>query len=252
MAAQFNSFNNTLKTDNWLPADGKYQKRSTNIQTNYYDWAAHCFYENRDYYIIYQEIIIPNSNLWSQNVRETIKSLGFNVYRTKDFWMSKLWSNSKITNHNNSVLPIDKHAISKYSPETVNNATTYTSGIDVSIGGEVGYMSGTAYAKIGGGVTFQNSRAWSVQDVQVLAKVMDDMYSKNAKWEWITNTKPTYKSSTVSINDPAKLAITTAKFGATWVWIVDNPGKNDRHWLNFTVGGEYGSSHFQIIIMPET
>jgi len=252
MSAQFVTFNDVIKTDNWKTADGRNPKRSTNLQTNYYVWAAYSFDEDRDYYIIEQEIIIPNSNLWDSKVRETIYNLGFNVYRTKDYWMSKIWTNNEIQNANTGVYPFSDLAISQYSPETVNNATSYTSGISVEIGGEVGYMSGAAYAKVGAGVTFQNSKSWTVSDVKVLAKVMDKSYTKNAKWEWETTKKPSYQSSKVSINDPADLAINTARFGTTWLWIVDKPKKDDKYKLNLTVGGEHGSSHFQIIIFPET
>jgi hypothetical protein len=238
-AAQLVSFVDTINTEKWSLRDGTTQKNTTRIQTNYYVWSVYSYDNNKDYYFIEQEIIIPNGNLWHGKR----KKLNGWYYRSKDFWMDKLYTNNIITDSNKKVLD-GNLIISKYSPETVNDSTSYTSGVAWNIGAKVGVASdGKAGFELSGGVTFSNSHTWTVQDIGVTAKVMSDITTKNASWQWDTQKRAKYLAS-VDISDPANLAISTARFGATWIWVVNNPGKKDSYTLKSTIGGAHVSTSF--------
>jgi hypothetical protein len=239
ISAQVVSFNDIINTDGWVCTDGTRLKRTTLVQTVYYIYAVYSFEQNKDYYIIDQEITLPNGNLWSKKVRER-KYDGRN-YQSKDFYLSWLrtenWLETKRGNYLNDVV------ISQYSPETVNKQTTYTSSISGNIGGTVGYMGGPT-ATVDGGISYSISKTRNVEDINVKNYVLSNILAKDASWEWTTMKKAVQNMWANDIEDPAELATTTAKFCTSWLWIVNKPEKTDEYLMNMKVIPKYSSFSF--------
>jgi hypothetical protein len=236
ISAQVVCFNDVINTDNWECVDGTKLNRFTLIQTMYYVYGVYSFDQNKDYYIMEQEITIPSSNLWSDKVRE--KKYNKHNYKSKDFYLSWLRTENRLTKNGNYLN--DAIAVSQYSPETVNGQITYTAGISGNIGGTIGYMGG-ATATVDGGISYSISKTWTVQDINVKNYVLSDIAAKDASWEWTTMKVAKQNFWLTDIEDPADLATTTAKFSTTWLWIVDKPGKTDEYKINMKVRPKYTS-----------
>ena len=232
-SAQIVWFNDNINTNGLECKDGTKLERSTTIQTIYYIYGVYSFDQNKDYYIIEQEISLPSGNLWSSKMRE--KKYNGHNYKSKDFYLSWLRTENWLTKGSSYLNNI---AVSQYSPETVNNQTTYTAGISGNIGGTVGYMGG-ATATVSGGVSYSTSKTWSVQDINVKNYVMSNPSAKDASWEWTTMKKAESNFWMTDIDNPADLATTTARFSTSWLWIVDKPGKSDEYKINIKVRPQY-------------
>jgi hypothetical protein len=251
--AQIQSFNFELRTNEWdAPENGPQRDWKTNVVVNYKVYAAYSFDTKKDYYVITQEIIIPNSNLWSDNLVKWWN--GAWQYYGKRYWMERLNTNNTICALKNvganNPLGVDKLIITDYSPGTANGITTHTTSNNGRISGRVGFNNNRdgSGMSVSNGVTFGSSTSWATQDIQTLAKVNTAHNTYNAGWEWVTQKKPatTGSGNGKTISRPAELAVTTAKMVTTWVWIVDNPWKDDKFVLEFDLGGRHGFSHYQL------
>ena len=252
-AFQHETFNFTLKTDNWYLGHGDPQNRTSQVQVAYKIQSAHQHPtspggDSFDWYVVQQEITISNGPLWVNTLRKY--SNFWATTHMKDFWLRDVTMNNRIyrrptlASPDYREVPIDRLDLHAYSPQTVNGVTSYTSGVSGNIGGNVGYNSATGFGvNSSGGVSFSNSSTSQISDFALWAYALDSSTTKNAKWFWQAQSKPTYNIA-VNINPPAPLSISTFTVTTSWVWVVRNPDIFSPYRLRFDLSGKHGHSYF--------
>ena len=223
--------------------------RKTKIATNYYIYSIYDFDNDRDFYIIEMETNIPNSNMWNPQKR-TQWDGAIDKYEFQEFWMRSLEVNhtlSKLNGNNLESLPYNKLVMGPSSPATMNNQTTYSTSVGYSINAQIGYMSGGGTATINPGFSYSKSEAYTCKEFDVVSLINSNMNTPNASWRWKTERLLEYKKDswgiyTCYLTPPPALSINTAKFGAIWIYIVNNPKKDDEYVLSLDYQLEYVSS----------
>jgi hypothetical protein len=168
-----------------------------------------------DYYIMHQEITIPNGQWY--NGTWSHKHGGVNA-RMCAWYMS----NFQLATYENS----NTSTILQAKPETTVGNTSYTSGMSWNIGGS--FTGGTqngdplATASISGGVSFSNSQTRSISDVDV--KYMGDG-GHSAIWGLVFNNLASYNWN-MSINEPALPSRSTQMLYSDWIWYFPNINDN--------------------------
>ena len=246
--AQILKFTATLKTDDWTPRDQVQIKRTTTVQVLVYVWAFYSFTNNKDYYVIEQEISIPNQNLWNPNTRSTYHNALW--HRTVDYYMGKVlidnylyqselhhtnWGG--ITIHYYPLVPDSRMALTDTHPQTVNNSTTYSSSMSFSLGGAIGTPK-----QINSGMSISVGKSYNVLDFGVTAQSMSSGF--NAAWQWKTNRLAEKGFGVDGFKLPPALSTDFSVFGSSWVWVVDNPAKDEMFRLGFYLSGEHISSNY--------
>jgi hypothetical protein len=234
---QIKIFHDTVKTDDWKPKDGTTQKRTMQIQSVFYIWTVYDYENNMDYIVVEQEITIPNSGLYEKSLRHTYHKALW--YRTKDFWMKSICVDNRLLDSGGKTINTPRSAITKFEPQTVNKLTTYTTSFSVNFLGQIGTTNG-----ISGGASYNSSQSYSTTDVNAVNKVLSAAPITNARWEWTTQKGVIFTVPGFGLDDPADLAMYTATFGTVWVWIVQNPKKDDSYRIQRSIGGEHASTSF--------
>jgi hypothetical protein len=105
------------------------------------------------------------------------------------------------------------------SPETTNNQQSVTSGVDFTVGGDVGISKSGPSATVSSGITISNSKTVNIKDCNVTNKSNDR--SNNAHWFYQFN-----RCSAIGyllyagVTDPPSLATSTFQPVNQWIWRV--------------------------------
>ena len=218
------------------------QGRSGQIQTTYIIYALYSFDQDMDYYIIEVETTIPNQNFWSSSGRHD----WYGIIRRdfKEYWMYRVKLShtiaKKMPDGSLVNLPYSQASVIKESPETANNVTTYTSGVNHTIGGNVGFM-GSGTATVNAGVTFSNSKSYGLSDFKATSRSHSNISTPDVQTIWESTKKPEYKTGN-NMTNPPDLSRNSATFGASWIYMVEKPGKDDQYVLSLTYDLTYVSS----------
>jgi len=204
--------------------DGSAMNGSAAITDTQYVWQCYSPSHDKDYYIVKDYIVIPNSTMYRGIWHHYHKAI---EWKECALYMTSVSVNSKLLGKDGQPVPLGDTSsggatIPESTPQTENNVTNVTSGMEWNLGGDVSYNGeeGTT-AGVSGGVTFQKSTSYDIQDVGVLNNSSSD--GPNAKFDYTTNKLSDYSTSHNAMQNPAELAYNTAQFTHYWRWEVNNP-----------------------------
>jgi hypothetical protein len=192
-----------------------------------------------DYYLMHQEVTIPNGSWY--NGTWTNKHGGVYVRLCAYFMQNFAISNYLVSGLTGAV------ALTP-SPTTTVGSTSYTSGvswhIDASVTGGGSTKEGpAASATIGGGVEVSNSQTRNISDVDV----RNLCSGATAAWGLDFNNLASYNAN-LSINPPAAASRSTQMLYTDWVWyfpsIRDNSTTTNFDFYINLSGIKWGGSHF--------
>jgi PKD repeat protein len=191
-----------------------------------------------DYYLMHQEITVPNGSWYKGKWTNTHG--GVHV-RLCAFFMQ----NFRISNTLSSP-PAGTVAL-KTSPTTTIGSTSYTSGVswhlDASVTGGTSNDHPLETATVGGGVTVSNSETRTISDMDV----RNLGSGVTTAWGLDFNNLASYNAN-ISINEPAVASRSTQVLLTDWIWYF--PAMKDASTTsacNFTIsvdGSKWGGSHF--------
>lgn len=174
--------------------DNRWEGRTVNVELNIYVWTACNIGENKEYYLIQTSTTCSNNMLQYKNEWD-------------DKYCGPYFQRMVITPEFNSS---KAHLITdKCSPKNQNGTTSYTSGTNITIGGNLGLQNSGPSAGGNGSISFVKSSSTSIQDIACLFTTFLD------KGTWYYGAKriePNYDFLTPVCDDPKTLQIQTAVF----------------------------------------
>jgi hypothetical protein len=220
--------------------------KSIPVSDIYLIWAVYDKINHADYYVVQEDVTIPNSGL------------GYIVNESKDRYKdTAFYLHSFNVNHfplspNGAALPLNTGAIlMKHAPETANNATTVSSGFSWTLGGSLGFSGMGGTGGVSASMTHTDSESRTITDFVETNLCLDALTQANAKWDYSINhdklpkkDKPAWNhANTVNIEGAPALATGTAQFHNVWVWEILNTGTGTDAYKMRTEGQTtYGNS----------
>jgi hypothetical protein len=214
----------------------------TTIYTNtYFIYALYSFDNDYDYYIIDQETILPNGNMYK------------GLWKTKNALTYAYWLKEYYTDHylrrqaDDTYLTVGEYSdLLQPQPTTSIGSTSFTTSQSYTIGGSLGFNGTGGTGSLSGSATYSSSRTTSISDMTVNNQSMQSISGTpghtNARWTYQVNNLPHPDVSRVdgfyphrySIHpDPPAVAINTATLYNSWIWRVPNPRRyeGDGLWI---------------------
>jgi hypothetical protein len=205
--------------------------RSSHVVSTVNIWPFHAFDDQSspgDYYVVNQQVTIPNGDWYQGNNLKFSSGPGHHGGAFANHFEI---SNTCAVNGTGDFSGFQASTLQP-SPETVNGVNSYTSGYSWNIGGSLtaklasqsgttpsGPTSGTSKgigATLTGGVTFANSKTWSVSNVSVY---FQGDGQKTTAWKLSYAPLPQWKIG-YRITDPVSAAVNTQMLYADWIWYV--------------------------------
>jgi hypothetical protein len=182
------------------------------VTTSIEAYALHAFNDQTgkgDYYVMHQETTFPNAEWY--NGKWSHHHGGVDA-RMCAWFMQKGQISIKVKNPSSLLALLDE------APQTVNNQTTYESGmswnLSASVTGGTQNDAPLRTATIGGGVSFNNETTHTIsdRDVQYLGTGVN-----TAAWAYVLNNLASYNKN-ISINEPCLSARSSIVLISDWVW----------------------------------
>jgi hypothetical protein len=191
-----------------------FRKAGVDCQVTHFIYSCHSLATGYDWFYVQQQCVFNAGGAWQG--------------KATDFWGPNAWWYSERVQWYIDKIDIDSTmngydynstdvGMIQSSPATANNVQSVTSGVDFSIGGDVGVDKSGPSATVSGGVTISSSRTINIQDCQVVNKSNDR--SNNAHWVYQFN-----RCSAIGyflyagVTDPPSLAINTFQPVNQWIW----------------------------------
>jgi len=206
--------------------DGSDMTGSAIISNTQYVWECYCIDDDTDYYLVKEELVIPNSGMYNgiwKHYHFPLEWKECGLYMT---WVSV---ESKLLGEYGNPVPVGGSSggavIPCSSPATTSGVSTISSGISWQIEAAVIVTVGQNSASVGGvitgGVSFHKSTTYDLTDLSVVNNSQTD--GANAKFDYTTNKVSTYNTGSNTMRPPADLAVSTAQFTHFWRWEVHKP-----------------------------
>jgi hypothetical protein len=200
------------------------------VHENYAITAVYSYSEDRDYYMVEQEVEMINGNL--DIVREHV------VYY--DWWGGEgieSYNFSRGMDVENTLNTDTGVYCTQVSPQTTEGSSNFTTGVSYNIGGNIGLSGSGPSGGVSGGITISNSHSTNIPDVSV-QNWSGQRGPKSTWWRydiaWPVSDSDYWDTDHYRweiLPEPA-IARTTAVYNQTWIWIVDNPKSRNN--------GQYG------------
>jgi hypothetical protein len=176
-------------------------------QITHFVYSCHSFATGDDWFYVQQQCVFYGGGAYGE------KTVSYNQ-ETKGWYMDNIELDSCMNGYDYNSTAV---GMIQSSPETANKETSVTSGVEFTIGGEVGVAKDGPSAKISGGVTISNSRTVSVKDCEVINSSNDR--DNNAHWNYKFNRcdSVTYFLY-AGVTDPPSLSIKTFQPVNQWIW----------------------------------
>jgi len=230
--------------------DGSDMTGSTTISNTQYVWQCYSFDQDKEYYLVEEDIVIPNSGMY----RGIWKHYHFPLdWKECGLYMTWVSVDSKLLGENGNPVPLGGTVTSgstggvlipHSSPVTTNETVITQSRMDWQVGGLIGLgkkktnntneTETGGLALISGGVTFEKYTAFNIQDLKLVNYSSSD--GANARFDYTTNVVSTYSTGSNTMRPPADLAVSTAQFTHYWRWEISNPKR-------FNGGDNGGGTH---------
>jgi len=207
--------------------DGSSMTGSTTISNTQHIWFCYSLDQDRDYYLVQDDIVIPNAGMYRGVWRQYHFPLD---WKECGLYMTSVSVDSKLLGENGNPVPIGGSgggaSIPYSSPMTVNEISFVTSSMGWNIGGLLGVKAGAdgKVSLIGGtygGLSFDKTTTYDIQDVGVVNRSLSD--GANARFDYTTNVVSTYNTGANTMRPPASLACNTAQFTHYWRWEINKP-----------------------------
>lgn len=137
-------------------------------------WHVYSIDENRNYYLIHQEIICSFDDAYRGVYNANVTTNGCHTIAKVSEWYGK---NIKVT-----LTPINSldMQIHRSSPQTTQSSISYTSGFSWNLARSVAIsLDGGASSTVSGGVTFNTSSTYTIDDVAI-----SNLCAQNSKLCW--------------------------------------------------------------------
>jgi hypothetical protein len=179
-------------------------------QITHFVYSCHSYDTGDDWFYVQQKCVLYGGGAYEK------KKVKYNQ-ETKGWYMDSIEIDSSMEGYENNPTAV---GMIQSSPETENNKESATSGVNFSIGGDVGVASSGPSGKISAGVTITNSRTISILDCEVTNKSNDQ--ANNAHWIYQFNKRCKSVSYALyaGLTDPPKLSINTFQPVNQWIWRV--------------------------------
>jgi hypothetical protein len=216
-------------------------ERSGQISVKYTIYPLYAFQNQTssgDYYIVNLRVTAHNGQTYAGNWTQMHGGVHS---RLCGFYMEDMKSTTEIVTNGKIA---EFAAYGTPQPGTTQGSTAYTSGVSWSLGVAVSGTAGTqnfVSATISAGVTFSNSEARSISDVDIL----NTWSGSTVNYEYKFNNLPHYLSS-IKISDPPNISVNNAEFYQDWIWYIPSTtdGSTERFSIKHTIAPQFGSCHF--------
>ncbi|GHV11576.1 hypothetical protein FACS1894162_7160 [Bacteroidia bacterium] len=217
-----------------FPSGHQNTQRAT---ATYYIKGCYSYSDDRDYYLVAQEITVRNSQLVTK--KQSFK----NYHSTSDTYFAYegfsrglnlqavlgAESDGALGAANNT-----KFHLMQESPQTTTGSASFTTGVSVNIGGNIGVSPTGPSGGISGGVTMSSSQTTSIPDVTVSNYCStgdnnqkdDDRYTE---WQYRIASPRSHSDylntghQRWAIDDVVHIGTTNINYQASHIWAVDNP-----------------------------
>ena len=185
-------------------------------------WHLYSIEEDRNYYVIHQEILCSFANAYRGVYNAYVTTNGFHTIAKVNEWYGK---NIQIT-----LTPVNSSSmqIHRNSPETTKSSTSYTTGFAWNFARSVAIsLDGGASSTISGGVTYSTSSTYTIDDVAI-----SNLCEQDSKVSWsydIRGSDAHFKLSNTActaIDEPAMCG-STASFTAGTDCIISIPATDE-------------------------
>lgn len=194
------------------------------VSTSFYCVACHVFEKNNfddgdDWYCIIQDCVLDGSPNYDKTWQKQYQYIDGNKY----------WVGGGDVCHNyvgqykfsNYLKNGDEIPVKEPSPQTTENKVSVTSGVNFSIGGNIGFeysKDSKVSAGLSGGAMFISSKTIEIPDVEI---INSSMSRNNSNAEWTYKFRRAYRDSAGRLQhlvDPAKAAYNTFTPRNIWLW----------------------------------
>lgn len=167
-----------------------------------------------DYYFVTSSVSVASGKMYSGNFE---KKHGGVIARICGYYLRSLHSDIKLLNSSGKEVGM---LLQIPTPETVINASSYTTGWNASIGGTVtGGVVPTgksAGLTVKGGYTHTSSTSRTINDCDIISCHR----GSTVGYDYSFNNLPSYNSAKIAIRNPPLITVSTADFYSQWIWAV--------------------------------
>lgn len=193
-------------------------------QITYEIQAFYSFDKDEDYYVVHEEMIGANQGI-AGNEWES------DGWECEGFYLGEVESEHWLETSNGTKLMMNQAILHDPKPNGTESNTSYTSGVSVNIGGNVGVSSSGASGGLSSGVSINESSSVSIPDVKVinLSFSPSGIYGSNggisnAFWRYDVKDPKAYdKGFKIKTETPPNVSTSTIILHNYWYWTVPNP-----------------------------
>lgn len=178
MSAQ--QFTKVFRVDNYA-ADvrSRYIKRSCIVETNYYIWSVYDFDNDKDYYIVHQSITAHNGELHCTSGDKNWDCIIGDKYVFLGSWAGDVVN--KIDLIDDKANPVSNVQVIDPQPTTHQGSVSHTTGMMLTLGGNLGFNMSGPTGGINGAVSFTESYTTSTPDYAT------ELNTSGSKIQWYFN-----------------------------------------------------------------
>lgn len=178
MSAQ--QFTKVFRVDNYA-ADVRfyYDKRSCIVETNYYIWSVYDFDNDKDYYIVHQTITSHNGDLHCTSGNKDWDNIIGDDYVFLGSWAGDVATQIDLIDVNGQ--PVKNVQVIDPQPKTYQGSVSHTTGMMLTLGGNLGFNMSGPTGGINGAVSFTESYTTSTPDYAT------ELNTSGSKIQWNFN-----------------------------------------------------------------
>jgi hypothetical protein len=221
----YDTFYSLYDISGWRP--------NSHVTDTYTVYAVYSYDQQYDYYIIDQEIMLDNADMYKGMYDDT--DYGHKDGHDMAYYLYNHYTDHYLRTSAGADLPPGLNSgqvtLIQAQPTTGVGSSSYTTSQSYTISGSIGFSGMGGTGSVSGGATYTSSRSSNMSDLQINNQGTQSAVggsTSNARWTYQVQNLPHPDNeytighphkSTIDPNPPA-IAVQTATFNNSWIWIV--------------------------------
>lgn len=173
-------------------------------------WGVNDLSSHSDYYLVQQRMMILNSrlNCGPDEEKYWFEEDGYgHTWQCYGGYLSCAQSDNRLEGNN-----AEQVAVRQRMPQTAQGSTSYLSGVDWNIGGDLGLSKTGPQGGLSGGVTFSNSKTTTTPDLNVT------LNGTTPSWRYDGAQPKAHNSLHYKHDNAASILRSDCELQNTWIW----------------------------------
>ncbi|MBN1342097.1 MAG: leukocidin family pore-forming toxin [Phycisphaerae bacterium] len=229
-AAQAANSNNLTDLASAFVNQVNYQQEGNNYTLSHFVYSCHSINNGQDWFFVQQYCVLNGSGAYTTN--QGMKKGKYLAIVETEAVMDSFAGNG------------DAVGLIQSTPQTANNVTSVTSGVEFELGGSMSFSKDGPEAGLSAGMKISSSKTVNVQDIKTINKSGDNV--NNAKWRYEANlcqigsiTDCFFQNC---ITNPPDLSISSFQPVNQWIWRMSPDVRNGDRTMRVYFGTQLGMS----------